>query len=118
LVGRRPFALAVDDAVRTALRWVDVEAGIVLDDPGVEAVPGSSELPATPPVGARLLPETAEKVVGTAPGFAGCAEVQPEAAANSAVAAQRIPPAHRRRGRGDRILAFTIIFGWPSTLPS
>ena len=72
---------------------------------GFEAVPGTAELRASPLLGARLLLAAADEIVGTGPGFAGCAEVQPETTASAAVAAHRIRRADRCRGRGDRMLA-------------
>ena len=79
------------------------------DEAGSEAVPGTAELRASPLLGARALLEAADEIVGTGPGFAGCAEVQPETTASAAVAAQRIRRADRCRGRCDRMLLFTII---------
>lgn len=110
LVGSRPFALAVDDPAGTAFRWADAEAGAVPEEAGSEAVPGTAELRVSPLLGARVLLEAADEIVGTGPGFAGCAEAQPETTARAAVAMQRIRRADRCRGRCDRILPFTIIF--------
>ena len=109
LVGSRPSAIAVDDPVGTAFRWADAEAGAVPEDSGSEAVPGTAELRVSPLLGARVLLDAADEIVGTGPGFAGCAEVQPESTARAAPAAQRIRRADRCRGRCDRTVLLAII---------
>jgi len=69
LVGSRPFALAVDDPAGTAFRWADAEAGAVPEEAGSEAVPGTAEIRVSPLLGARVLLEAADEIVGTGPGL-------------------------------------------------
>jgi len=97
LVGPRPFALAGDDA-----------AGAVPEEAGVKAAPGSAELRVSPLPDAGVL-ESADEIVGTGPGFAGCIEEHPASTARTALAAHRIRRTVRCRGRWVRMLPFIIM---------
>jgi hypothetical protein len=119
LVGLRPFGLAVDDAAGAAFCLVDAEAGGAAEAAFV-TVPGT-ELGVSPLLGAWVLLEAADEIVGTGTGSAGCAAVQPATIARAAAAAQRIRGVDRCQDRGDRILPSTIMFGSLSagtTVPS
>ena len=119
MVGPLSVGVAVDDTAGAAFGCVEAGADAMPDEAGFEAVPGTAEPLAAALLGVRALP--AAEIVGAGPGFAGCAEVQPETTASAAAAVQRIRRADRCRGRCDRMLPRIIVFAWPtarSTLPS
>ena len=114
LVGCGTFVLEVDDAAGATFGLVDVEVDVELRSVSCRQL-------SAPTMGPRSAAAAADEIVGTGPGFAGCAEEQPETTASAARAAQSIRRTGRSRGRRDAITLFTIIFHWPSartTVPS
>lgn len=103
LVGCGTFVLEVDDATGATFGLVDVEVDVEVMVGVVPAAVGADDGPGSAAA-------AADEIVGTGPGFAGCAEEQPETTASAAPAAQSIPRTCRSRGRRDAITLFTIFF--------